>query len=307
MRTAGDSVRKKLIACCLPALRRLPAPTASRLIATLGAMELWVNPLRRLHYDRAVNDCTRRLGWDCAIQPVARQLAGNTLRWHARDALLDDLSEASLGRALVVEGREHLEAAASAKRGIVLLFNHFGPFLIPAHWLVRQGYAVRWFTERPRHVSRLVESTFSSDGPLGQQGLFLSRKLTPSQGGTILRKAVRILQAGLIVQAAGDVRWSGSRCVEARFLSRVYEFTTNWVVLAARSGAPVLPVYSLMKPDGTYRIEYLPPEWIGRDAVEPDRAWPWIQRNLARLESYIERYPENSGEYFFWTAPAAVR
>jgi KDO2-lipid IV(A) lauroyltransferase len=305
MKAPGDSVRKKLIACCLPALRRLPAPTASRLIATLGELELWVNPVRRLHYARAVRESARRLGWGCKTQPVARRLAGNALRWHARDALLDDLPDESLENVLTVSGREHLDAAASAGKGIVLLFNHFGPFLIPAYWLVREGYPLRWFTERPRHVSRLVEATFSIGGPLGQDGLFLSRKLTPSQGGTILRRAVRILGAGMIVQAAGDVRWAGARCVTARFLDRDYQFTTNWVVLAARSGAPVLPVYSLMNQDGTYRIEFLPPEWIGPKAAAPALAAPWVQRNLTRLESYVKQYPDNSGDYFFWNNEAA--
>jgi KDO2-lipid IV(A) lauroyltransferase len=306
MMPGGDSVRKKLIACCLPALRRLPAPAASRLIATLGELELWINPSRRNQYGRAVHACSRRLGWQCETWPVSRRLAGNTFRWHARDGLLDTLSDDSLSRAVTVSGVEHLEAARGAGKGVVLLFNHFGPFLIPAYWLVRKGYPLRWFTERPRHISRLVEATFATAGALGQEGLFLSRKLTPAQGGTILRRAVRILQAGLIVQAAGDVRWSGARCVRARFLNRDYQFTTNWVVLAARSGAPVLPVYSLMNQDGTYRIEYLPPERIGSEAVDPEHAEPWVQRNLARLEAYIERYPENSGDYFFWGDHEAV-
>lgn len=300
MRSTGDSVRKKLIAGCLPVLRHLPAPTASRLIAFAGELELWVNPLRRMEYDRAVRGCTERLGWPHAPRPVARQLAGNVARWHARDGLLDRLPDDSLSRALEVVGAEHLHTAMRSGKGVLLLFNHFGPFLIPAYWLVRNGYGLRWFTERPRHISQLVEATFATDGPLGQEGLFLSRKLTPSQGGTVLRRAVRILKSGLIVQAAGDVRWSGSRCVTARFLNRTYQFTTNWVVLAARSGAPVLPVYSLMNADGTYRVEFLPPETIEPDATEPEHAVTWVQRNLSRLETYVEKYPANSGDYFFW-------
>jgi lauroyl/myristoyl acyltransferase len=306
MRAPSDSIRKKLICWCLPALRQLPPPMASRMVASLGELELWINPPRRRHYAKAVRLNAERLGWRCDTSPIARHLAGNTLRWHVRDYLLDRLPDDAIARTLTVEGRQHLDDALKTGRGIVLLFNHFGPFLIPAHWLVREGYPLRWFTERPRHISRTVEATFATDGPLGQEGLFLSRKLTPAQGGSVLRRAVRILKSGMIVQAAGDVRWSGARCVSARFLDRTYQFTANWVALAARSGAPVLPVYAFMNQDGTYRVEFLPAESIEPDAVEPERAADWVQRNVSRLETYVTQFPDNSGDYLFWSDPSAV-
>src|SRR5581483_12209144 len=119
--------------------------------------------------------------WDVPV--LARRLAGNHVRWHARDQLFDGLSNEQAGELLCVVGREHVEAALREGRGLILLFNHFGPFLMPAHWLVRQGYPLRWFTERPRHISRLVSATFQTDGPLGQRELFISRNLGPSEGG----------------------------------------------------------------------------------------------------------------------------
>jgi lauroyl/myristoyl acyltransferase len=300
--TPTESVRKKLLACCLPALRRLPTRFAGRVLGGLGAFELRLNPARRARFAGAVRRCADRLGCTWEVGPLADRLAGNTLRWHARDYLLEHLTSDQAGAVLTIDGRAHFDEALALGRGVVLLFNHFGPFLIPAHWLVRNDYTLRWFTERPRHISRLISETFRSEGPLGQRDLFLSRKLNASQGGLALRRAVRMLGAGYVVQAAGDVRWDGPRCVPARFLGQTYRFTTNWVCLAARSGAPVVPVFALMNPDGGYRVEFLEAEQVGPDDAQPERAVAWVQRNLNRLEAWIRAHPDNSGDYAFWTA-----
>ncbi len=294
--------RKRLLQLLLPSLRLLPPRLATRVVAGIGQTEYLINPPLRARFGEAVRKGSAHFGGGWDVPATARRLAGNHLRWHARDRLLDGLDDRQAEEILHVEGREHLDAAVSSGRGVVLLFNHFGPFLMPAHWLVRHGYPLRWFTERPRHISKLVSSTFGSEGPLGQRELFISRKLSPNEGGSAIRRAVRMLRAGLIVQLAGDVRWNGSRCAPGRFLGRDYNFTTTWISLAARSGSPVLPVFSVMRPDGTYHLEFLPAEHVPPDATEPDRAAPWVQRNLDRIEAWVRNYPDNSLDYLFWTA-----
>ncbi len=308
MRLGVQNTRKRLLQAILPVLRILPPKLATRAVAALGQTEFLLNPPLRARFDAAVRRGAEHFGCRWDVPHLARQLAGNHVRWHARDKLLDGLSNAQADQVLHVAGREHLDAALAAGKGVVLLFNHFGPFLMPAHWLVRHGYPLRWFTERPRHISKLVSATFQTDGPLGQRELFISRKLSPNEGGSAIRRAVRMLQAGMIVQVAGDVRWSGPRCAPGRLLGRDYQFTTTWVALAARTGAPVLPVFSVMLADGSYQLEFLPADFIPRAASDPAKATPFVQRNLDRIEEWVRRYPDNSLDYLFWdetTAPAA--
>jgi hypothetical protein len=293
-----------LLRVLLPLLARLEPRRASRILASFGVWEMKLSSTRRLVYRNALADLGQRLGCDWDIDEIVPRLAGNLWRWDARDSLLDALDDTGLKQILEVLGEHHLEEALAHRRGVLLLFNHFGPFLIPAHWIVRQGYTLRWFTERPRRISRKVAHTFQSDGPLGQRSMFLTRQMSPAQGGAALRRAIRMLEAGMIVQAAGDVRWHGSRCVEQTFLGHAFTFATNWVILAALSGAPVLPVHAVLLADGSYRIVFGPPELIAKDAADPEHAAYWIRRNLDRVEMCIREHPDNSGEYAFWPPPS---
>ncbi len=293
--------RRRLLQGLLPLLRTLPPKSATRFVAGLGRFEFRLNPVMQARYRAALNRAQSHFAcrWDSGS--IGASLAGNHLRWHARDKLFDGLNDQEVAGMLEVVGREHLDHALAEGKGAVLLFNHFGPFLMPAHWLVRNGYPLRWFTERPRNISKLVEETFATDGPLGQRDFFISRKLNASEGGAAIRKAVRMLHAGLIVQLAGDVRWTGTRCAPGRFLGRDYHFTTTWITLAALTQAPVVPVFSVMKPDGSYRVEFLEPQHIPRNATRPETSEAWVQRNLDAVEDWIRRYPENSNDYLFWS------
>src|SRR6266536_3192798 len=50
--------------------------------------------------------------------------------------------------------------------------HHFGSHMMPAHWLVRAGYPLRLFMERPRHISKFLSREFEADGPMAQKKLF---------------------------------------------------------------------------------------------------------------------------------------
>ncbi|HEV3121889.1 MAG TPA: lysophospholipid acyltransferase family protein [Isosphaeraceae bacterium] len=295
------NIRKGLLQVVIPVLRLFPPRTGARLAASLGRMEYALNRPLRLRYDAAIERGARHFGTSWNTKTLGSDLAGNSVRWRTRDLLLDGLSNERAALAFRVEGREHLDAAYGQRKGVVLLFNHFGAFLMPAHWMVREGYPLRWFTERPRHISKLVERTFEGEGPLSQAKLFMSRKAGTNEGGTAIRRAMRILQAGLVVQIAGDVRGIGLRTASATFLGETYSFTTTWITLAARTQALVVPVFCSMEPDGSYRLEFLPALDVGREGNRPGEQARLVQWYMREIEQRVGRQPANSGEYFFWS------
>jgi KDO2-lipid IV(A) lauroyltransferase len=305
MRRRGLNIRKGLLRTIMPALRLLPPRAATRLVAAIGRVEYALLPGLRGHYDRAVARAGDDLGgrWDVAA--VGRALAGNQIRWRARDLLLDGLDDRRVAPLFDVVGRDALDAALAEGRGVILLGNHFGAHLMPAHWLVRQGYPLRLFMERPRHVSRFLTRSFETDGPLGQRKLFISRRATPAEAAGSILRAARILKAGLIVNLAGDVRWAGPHTTPAVFLGRPYTFSSTWVALAAMSGAPVVPVFCRMEPSGAYRLEFLPPYHVPTGAAESPRACRWVQQALDVIADHVRRDPTNSNDYFFWPDSAA--
>jgi KDO2-lipid IV(A) lauroyltransferase len=201
-----------------------------------------------------------------------------------------------------VSGREHLDEALEEGKGVILLANHFGSHVVISHWMFRQGYPLRWFGEQPRNVSTYLKEKLRSDGPLGQDGLFVSRRTPMSEAAGLIVRLARILSAGMIVKIACDVRWRGGKVASGSFLGWTETFTTAWVQLAARTGAAVVPVYCRLDEQGIYHLTFHPAHHVPPEAARPGGDAPWLQGALDDLEEEVRRHPEQSNDYFFWTA-----
>lgn len=199
-----------------------------------------------------------------------------------------------------VVGRENLDQALSKGRGVVLLGNHFGSHMMPPHWLLRNGYQARLYMERPRHTSKYLASHFNSEGALGQRQLFISRRANTTESAGSIVRAVRVLGSGCILFIANDVRWTGNYAVPGTFLGREYQFSATWVVLAAMSKAPVVPVFCHVRPDGGFRLEFLPEYTVPPQVLRPNQTIPWVQEALNLVEGRVGADPANSNDYFFW-------
>jgi KDO2-lipid IV(A) lauroyltransferase len=251
-------------------------------------------------FDHAVNRGRSILGCQWDVPTVSRELAGNHVLWRTRDLLLDGVSDRRARAMFVVAGREHLDAALGLGRGCIVLTSHFGAHLLPAHWLFREDLNVRFFMERPRHVSRYLARHFMSEGPLGQDKLFISRQGVPADSASSILRAARTLKAGMLLYLAGDVRWTGQLTEQAEFLGRTTRFSTTWVVLAAMTEAPVVMVFCRMESDGRYYIEFRPAFQVPKDTAQNGETGRWVRYFLEILEDQVRRYPANSNDYFFW-------
>jgi KDO2-lipid IV(A) lauroyltransferase len=303
MERRGLNVRKAFLRAVLPLLRALPLVRATRLVSGIGRMEFALFWRLRRRFERAVarGQAALHCEWDVSL--VSRELAGNHILWRARDLLLDGVSDERVRDVFVVAGREHLEAAVARGGGCIVLASHFGAHMLPAHWLFRQGFPLRFYMERPRHVSRFMLRHFKSEGPLAQDKLFISRQGTPTDSASSILRAARALKAGMLLYLAGDVRWTGQLTESAQFLGEAMRFSTTWVTLAAMTGAPVVMVFCRMERDGRYHMEFLPPFGVPRTGADGGDAARWERRFLDALEEQVRRHPSNSNEYFFWGEP----
>lgn len=304
MERRGLNIRKVLLGTILPLLRKLPPRTASNLVAGIGRTEYALLSGLRHRVDAAVTHGRLHFGRDWDVARVGRELAGNQIRWRTRDRLLDGLPDDQVIPLFQVTGREHLDEALARGRGVILLCNHFGSHMMPAHWLTRMKYPLRLFMERPRHISRFLSREFDADGPTGQKKLFISRKASPSEAAGSIMRAMRVLNSGMILMIAGDVRWSGPQNSAATFLGRSYTFSNTWVKLAALNGAPVIRVFCRIEEDGAYALDFHPPYSIPRGNPDAEESASYVRDFLAAVEAEVARSPENSGEYFFWGEPA---
>lgn len=295
------NVRRFLLRTILPVLRRLPLPVASRMIAGIGHTEYRHLSELRENFDSAVARAGQALNCSWDVPAVGFRLAGNQIRWRLRDLLIDGVSDRRALAMFALEGRAHLDDAKAQGKGVIILACHYGAHLLPAHWLFRARYPLRFYMERPRHVSKYMTKQFETDGPLGQDKLFISRKGDAAGAAGSILRAARVLNAGMLVYLAGDVRWTGPHTQPARFLGREFTFSATWVNLAALTGAPVVPVFCQMRDDGRYQVEFRPGFQVPSDAVKTGQAGHWVQTYLSLLEEQVRLHPENSNEYFFWT------
>ena len=301
MERRGLNIRKTFLRAVLPVVRALPLPVASRLC--------FGNRPARVPVQSDDQAFVRRGGWqgqsilNCRWDAgaVSRELAGNHVLWRTRDLLLDGVPDARALEMFTVMGKEHLDAAMSEGKGCLVLANHFGAHLLPAHWLFRANYPVRFYMERPRHISRYMARHFQTDGPLGQDKLFISRQGVPADSAGSILRATRAVKAKLLLYLAGDVRWTGKLTETAQFLGRTMRFSTTWVVLAALTEAPVVMVFCRMEPDGRYHMEFRPAFHVPKGAPEHGQAAHWVRHFLEILEDQVRKYPTNSNDYFFWS------
>lgn len=178
------------------------------------------------------------------------------------------------------EGDDRVRAAHAHGRGVLLFTGHFGYWEINAlvHALALAPIAV---------VARPL------DNPLLHDLLEHVRSMTGNtviyrKGG--LRRILRALAANDAVALLID-QHIHTGAVHVDFFNRPAATTTALAALAARTGAPVIPVFALPLPNGRFRMVY-------EHAVDPPRGTDdnalrdFTQRCTDVLEMYVRRYPD---------------
>ncbi|WP_435018988.1 lysophospholipid acyltransferase family protein [Tundrisphaera sp. TA3] len=298
-------LQKHILRVILPILRLWPARLSAAFLDWIGWVDYALVPGQKDRYAEVVARARRELdrAWD--DRAVARRLSSGLVTWRTRDRLLDGMSDRKALDRFIVHGKEHLDAALAEGRGAILLANHFGSHMTSSHWLFRQGYDLRLFSERPRNVSKYLGQQFRTDGPLGQEKLFISRRSTPTEAAGSILRASRVLKAGMVLKIASDVRWHGGHTAPGHFLGKTYQFSTTWIVLAAMTGAPIVPVFARPDDRGRYILDFLPSFHVPADAPRNGEASTYVQHALDLITEQVRLHPEQSNDYFYWTSPAA--
>ncbi len=296
-------LQRQTLRVLLPLLRHAPRPVSAAIVEAMGWFNYKIVPGNRAIYEDRMNRCLLELGADWDVAEQARRYGTGLVEWRSRDRLLDGLTDDQAVDRFTVLGRNHLDEAYARKRGVILLGNHFGMHLHPSHWLLRERYPLRLFMERPRNISQYLTEQFATTGPLGQEKLFISRRSSPTDAAGSILRAMQILKAGNVLQIAGDVRWEGQHTAPASFLGGTYLFSTTWVVLAALTNAPVVPVYCRTIGSGRYELDFHPSFRVPTDTIKTGRAGDFVQRGLDGIVEQVRRRPDLSNDYFTWTPP----
>jgi KDO2-lipid IV(A) lauroyltransferase len=111
-----------------------------------------------------------------------------------------------------------------------------------------------------------------------------------------VRSVLRLLAQGEVVVLLIDQNLAWYDGVFVPFFKEIACTNKALAVLALRTGAPVIPVYNVRQPDGSYQVVFEPEVALVRSGdttrdIEDNTA------NFNRvIESYVRRYPEQ----WFW-------
>lgn len=194
---------------------------------------------------------------------------------------------------IAFEGREHVERALAAGRGGILWV---APFvfsdLVTKMALHRQGLSVSHLS-RPQHGL--------SPTPFGQRFFnplwtsverrYLGERLVMvGEGSRALRDLILRLRENRLVSISVGVE--GARRRSLPFLGGTLNLADGAARLARRSGAALLPVFTVRVADGSFVTTVEAPPDVAAN-VEPDEATErLVAHEVALLESYVLRWPD---------------
>lgn len=187
-----------------------------------------------------------------------------------------------------LEGKENLESALKKGRGVIGFSAHLGNFNLLGARLVAEGYAFS-FVLRDPEVKQVAEIFHFC---LNLRGVgFIT--IPPRKRATA--ETLKRLRRNEIVCILGDQREvHGGVFVD--FLNHRAGTATGPVVLAMRTGAGIVPMFSLRQP-GDKHVVIIEPEF---ELSSTGKREEDIHTNTLRLSKIIESYVRRFPTQWFW-------
>jgi KDO2-lipid IV(A) lauroyltransferase len=203
---------------------------------------------------RAVMDSLARLAPD--ESPAGRRrLARRTFRNIATTSVdlfrLPSASREEVTGMIAVRGREHIDAARTLGKGVIIVTAHLGPFELGGAWAAAVGYPVHAMVEDL--PPDMLDALASYRRATGMQ--LISMK----QG---IRAAYRLLQQQQIVLLVADrAIGDGRSAVDLPFCGGVRPIPTGPATFAMATGAPIIVGHITLNParPPRYLLQFEPP------------------------------------------------
>lgn len=215
------------------------------------------------------------------IDATARQTLRNHLKNYYDFFRASRLSSDQIKSMVDAHGLEHLDAARAKGKGVIFITAHFGNLDIVGQTFALRGYQV---TTPAEHVKPeiLFQAIVSVRGSKGM-------KLIPVDGP--LLSLVRALKKNEIIGLASDLDITKSGII-VPFFGAPARLPDGYAQLALKTGAPILPAFTIRKADNTFE-GYAEPtiELVRTDDNQADvRAG--VEQIVRVMEKWIGAHPE---------------
>ena len=195
------------------------------------------------------------------------------------------------------EGIHHIQQAAAAGAGVVLLTAHVGNWELAGGLLggvAGEKLAVVAYEGEREAIARFLKRS----GGLQFRIIDVGRDFLASL------EMIRALRGGMVLAVHGD-RPIGGQVISVPFLGREARFPMGPFLLAAISGAPLIATFSLQVGPAAYRFFASDPQRLSFTAGQNRDAQLriWVENYVAQLESLARQYPYQWFNFYdFWDA-----
>lgn len=233
--------------------------------------------------------------------PAVRRLTRNT--WQNYGLYLVDYVQMNRLRKvnlpyLVPEqrGAQYMKQALDEGHGAILVTPHLGNWELGGVTFALRRCPIHAITLK-NPESKVQDFRDQMRGTLGVRTVHID----PNHYDTVL-KLIRLLRENQFIAMLGD-RWEGGKKVEVTFFGRRVIFPAGASALALASGAPIIPVFTVLQPNGHYLSWGEPPIRVTR---RPGQSAAELiaekTQELARVfETVIVRYPDQWYHFFdYW-------
>ena len=186
-----------------------------------------------------------------------------------------------------IAGRENLDKALAAGRGVILISAHFGNFPLLLGKLAVDGYKAGGIM-RPMHDAR-VEKIF-----LKKRDKFGVKTIYSQPRNECVNNTIAALRNNELVFIPIDQNF-GSAGVFVNFFGRKAATATGPVILAQRTKAALVPCFIIRQPGDRHKIIFEPALELNEGKDPPDTILINIQALTDIIESYIRKYPAEWG------------
>ena len=220
---------------------------------------------------------------------IARRSLRNFLRACVETGIALESSDKELSAKIPVLGREHLEAAQRKGKGVIVLSAHLGNFCLAACRLAIDGYSTYVVINQPRNArcADLMDQY--------RRLRVRERTIHARPRHQALQTLTAVLRRGEVAVILADEYRKGSG-IRVPLFGKAVIARRGPVTLALRTGAAVVPVCMVRRPDDSLQLIIEPElelERSGKGKAE-------IQENTLRLTKWLERTVRTYPDQWNW-------
>ena len=199
-----------------------------------------------------------------------------------------DFEEGYLKKLMKLEGKEHLDNALSKGNGVIGLTAHFGNFPLMAIRIVNEGYPLSMVARDPENpkIAKLIRSARDA---MGMECIPDKPRLA------CVSRCLKALKENRILLLQIDQNAPATECWVDFFGYLVPTFKGP-IIFSLRTGAPILPIFTIRNPDGLHKITIYPTFELTTTGNSQEN----ITSNIARLTKIVETVIREHPEQWWW-------